>query len=86
MGTSAVFGLGIIDLARSFVLRTDIFPASYGTFVMDAALECRAVKVRAVAIRILRHIVRPFGIIFVKTFFHFLLSEGEDIGAAVRPA
>ncbi|MFA4919863.1 MAG: hypothetical protein WC581_11510, partial [Thermodesulfovibrionales bacterium] len=66
----AVFGLSVIDLARPFVLRTYIFPASYGPFVMDAALECCALKVRAVAIRILRHIVRPFGIIFVKAFFH----------------
>jgi len=52
---------------------------------MYAASESRAVQMGAVSVLILRHIIGSFRVVFVDTLFHFFLSKGEYIGAAVRP-
>lgn len=67
-------------------LRAGIFSAPQGPPLMDSAFEGRFVEVRTISVRIPRHVVRPFGVVFEKVFFHFILSKGEHISTAVSPA
>jgi hypothetical protein len=64
------------------VILAGIFPATQRAPVVDTAEKGRAVKIRAKPILILCHVVRPIGIVLVKTSFYFLLCEGKHIRAA----
>jgi len=63
-----------------------IFPAPQRSPLVDTAEKGSAIKIGAQAVRILCYVVRPIGIIFVKTLFYFLLRQGKAIRAAASPA